>query len=473
MKKIFSKIFVAIFISFVALSSAFCLTACDTASFDSTPWGSLTTESAQIAEKLQDISSNLKHMLGSGRDDLSIRAQFETTTTFTFYKDPQNESLTYPKKTIKEVTYSTFTSSSNIEIDPMANVTTQRLTNGVSTSKTEEIYATNDGCVYIKDETNSSNGTLKVQERIEDIEPSGDYFLSILKQKAILLCNNTKEISKLEQKSFDGVKYYKLSSDNSSSKEQINKKFTLNTEVNSYPHLFEVYDLGYDYVDSFYYIYGINDDANAYVSYFEMHYTISRAVSDYDGERETYLDVALVTKLVAKGSEINSPQRPENINAYVVGNFVYAMQNYDNYVVYQKGSKTGLNQKITLYTSLLDLQQKKQIKVESYNAETLVQTDYYVVANGRTYKITPSGDDIIQTESDYTESYLNFDFDSVKNSSSQDTFHYGSSGSGFSIKITNGTLSISPIVVVGDDITYTILSYSSGAPQTYLYDVEA
>ena len=477
MKKIFLKIFVTIFVLCAVLPSVLFLTACETASFENTPWVGKTTKKAQIEDSLNNVSTNLKHMLGSGREDLSIRSQFDTTTTFTLYKDPQNITPNYSKKIIKDTTSCSFTSSSNIEIDPIANITTARTISAGGASQKicaiEEIYAISDGCVYIKDEqTSLSNNQTKTQERTQEITPGGDYFLSLLKQKAILVCDDIKEISQLEQKSFDGVKYYKLSSATSSSREQVNKKFVQNTDEDTLPHLFEVYDLGYDFVDDFYYIYGIDDDANSCVSYFELNYTVSRAIADYDGARETYLSVSVVTKLTAKGEDVTSPQRPENTNAYVVGNFVCAMQTDENYVVYRKGNTTGVYEKTTIYSSIANGKQKKQIMVEYCDAELLIGTAYFVVYDGITYQITQNEDNTTQIESDYSDACLNFDFTNDKTSSSQDTFHYGASGSGFSINITESVLSISPIVVLGGDITYTILSYGLGTPQTPLYDIE-
>lgn len=475
MRRNIPKFLLGLCLSLMMLLSSVMFFACDEKTLDDIPWGYSNMTGAAVLEQVNDSASK---MVGGTQESLATPVLFKTTIKYDFQKTINEDFAN--KQIVDEIELSL--SSVKRDEEPTAKLTQTRTQNGGLIYRREDVYSydksTSSLVCYTTETTFGSNdGTEEVsyfkQTNYADVN---DVFVNLLKENAVLV-GNASQTSQISQKEFEGVDYYRLAATTSNTRRAVNEVFSGNEDIFTNPHLFEVKEEGYDYVDSYACAYGINQDQSHYLSYYTLDYTVSRATQEIDGERETYLKVSVISKLSKKGEEVQPVHKPENTADYEVATFVKTLQD-ENYITYRQDLSEGAYQEITIYS-------KQDGKCVVIRQSTSDMPDYYFIPNSEdvVYKLNPS----VRTYTTYAEALdmpcLTFDY-TIKlanveetdedaygarvtkryyyyNNETQNGFIVSLSDQGKVVGIANGLFETS--------VSYKVNFYSSGSPDVY-YD---
>jgi len=436
------------------------LFACDEATFNSTPWVS----SSKTTEEVTEIVENSRQYM---MDDVNIPVTYETTTIFNFY---QTEDESFLDKTVKKVTTATF-SSASID-DATAEVVTKTFENDELISLEVSTYVRTDddnGFIYTEKTvyaTSSEEDDLVFRER-QETNIGDRTFYTMLGDIVFEAQENEADI--INEKSFENVQYYKLSS-SILNLETIQEKFNEKSDLFANPELFAMDKKGEDYVMPFSYEYGIT--ALDYISYFSMNYTIGNSNKIDEDNFETYLSVSSVTILKNYGNAVVAASQPENIDDFTVATFDNTVKSDEYYVVYREDVDTNIHKKITT--------QKRSdgdtlVKVEEINSGSLISVQYYYLdyegSDFTAYLINVDNRTYVE-QVNFSYTFLNFNYSlEFFTKTNDEAYQYGSNEAYYLIRMQNGEVySIANSKAQDATITF-ILSFDEGQTGITLYDL--
>ena len=301
-----------------------------------------------------------------------------------------------------------------------------------------------------------------------------DVFVDLLTQNVVLIGDEA-QVNVVRQKVFEEVDYYQLSATTSTTKRAVNQLFSGNEDIFANPHLFEVKEEGYDYVDGFSCAYGINQDQSHYLSYYTLDYNVCRATQEIDGERETYLKVSVISKLDKKGEDVDLVVKPGNVADYEVATFVKTLQG-ESYITYREDTGEDSYTEITVYNN----EYGRCVVVKRSSVDS---SDYYYISNedGVVYKLNPSARTYYAYTTPLNLDCLDFNFN-LKQASAEavdlnafgarvtNRYYYYLDADGFVVSISDQNEVVGIATGPFEDArSYRVLSYFSGSPDIY-YD---
>ena len=315
MKKIFKYILFSLIFALICPVVFF---ACGEVSFDSVPY---TDSGANLEEVIQEFNATGEYMV----KNLKLKSQYETTNTYTFYN-----TQTSSAKVVKDVIVTTLGSLSD---NPTLTIIEKtRYVNNKKVSRETNTYVQPNTSVsetpycYSLTSVFDDDAEIQYKERNE-YNPNNEQSI-INFYNSIIYEIKKEEVCNIQQKVFEGVTYYKLNS-GVDTLEFVNDRFIEETEDNTLydnPQLFKKATISnLDSAENFYYECAKN--GSNYASYFKIHYNIK------NNERETYLNVLSLTKLLKFGESV-TPKMPEDVNEYISNSFVKSMQKSGSYISY-------------------------------------------------------------------------------------------------------------------------------------------
>lgn len=346
-----------------------CLTACNEKTLENEPWKE---SSKSASEVLMEMNTDL---------ELDFTREYFTKTTYDFYKTFGGE---FERKTIEEEKTTSFSivNTNGISIDSLI------LENGKKKSRKEQIYNEDSQNIYVKTTIfpeNEEDVERVSFDKTENYSTTDLSYLDIYKNLVFRAFPN--EIGKVEEKTFDGKDYYKLSAtvsnENIGGLDDVNERFKENKDLFNNPNLFEIYEKGVDYVISIDYQYGIN--RSRYVTYFKIEYSILRALPNNMDGFETYLKVSSTTNLTKIGEEVKDVVEPEDKDIYTASGFINLLKNDNSFVALRKYKEEEENSYdlITVYKSGMD----RLFKIEEFSKEAYTPAVYYAYKwEGEGYK---------------------------------------------------------------------------------------
>lgn len=346
-----------------------CLTACNEKTLENEPWKE---SSKSASEVLMEMNTDL---------ELDFTREYFTKTTYDFYKTFGGE---FERKTIEEEKTTSFSivNTNGISIDSLI------LENGKKKSRKEQIYNEDSQNIYVKTTIfpeNEEDVERVSFDKTENYSTTDLSYLDIYKNLVFRALPN--EIGKVEEKTFDGKDYYKLSAtvsnENIGGLDDVNERFKENKDLFNNPNLFEIYEKGVDYVISIDYQYGIN--RSRYVTYFKIEYSILRALPNNMDGFETYLKVSSTTNLTKIGEEVKDVVEPEDKDIYTASGFINLLKNDNSFVALRKYKEEEENSYdlITVYKSGMD----RLFKIEEFSKEAYTPAVYYAYKwEGEGYK---------------------------------------------------------------------------------------
>ena len=432
------------------------LTGCNETTFDSVPWNS----SEMLPEEVVELANESKQYM---IEDIGLPVIYETTTTYTFSKRLDGN---FENRIIRDE--QTISLSNSNQPNAVAKIVFSRYVDDNLISSRTETYVQDEAKVYISQtqylETESAESTSLLRQSYSTVDSSFSNLLS-----EVVYNVNANETNVVNQKTFENVEYYKLTSQavsSTSGLDLLNRDFVENEDIFNNPGLFEIYDKSLDYVISFNCQYGINP--SNYLTYFAMNYEIQNGSDSFQGDRAVYLRVSSVTNLVSFGASMELPTVPENKDLYTVSTFMDIAGQDDSYVIYQDSSESR-NNRVTVYKDGQDY----CFKYEENNAGTFLSTKYYFARfidsryivyelniNAGTYKDVSNTFNPLFLEFDYSQDLLYEDNDNG-------IYQFGSSESYIEIGMQGGEIYS---VKTQNSQPWYVLEYGFGRPND-IYDL--
>lgn len=417
------------FVIYTLILALFCpvlLFACGEVPFDEVPYiGS----DANIEEVVTDFNNSGEKMING----LRLKTQYETTNTYTFYN-----TQTSTAKTVKDVIKTTLANSN--EYKNFTIVETTRYINNVKVTNTTETY------VQLTEESEtpycySSVKTFKEDEETEE-KDRNEYFPNIQSQinfyKSTIYEIKQDEVCSIGQKEFEGITYYKLSS-GVTTLEAVNNRFVEETENNKLednPQLFKIKTKkNHDAAENFYYECARN--GSEYTTYFKIHYNLKNS------ERETYLNVTSVTKLLKFGEDVKLVL-PEDENEYIANSFVKTMQKDGSYITYttteqnNDGDISNPDENAKVTWTVVKLGDNYSVRRDEYQVGAPSNTTlYYVVHTNENDYTTYVANNNTLTKIDTSLEILDFNFNQSFALKNENTYQFGNEEDSISVTFTD------------------------------------
>jgi len=277
------------------------------------------------------------------------------------------------------------------------------------------------------------------------------------------------EADKVSEKVFNNVQYYKLTS-NTLNLENIQAKFAEKSDLITNPELFVINKSGEDYVMPFSYEYGITN--LDYINYFSLNYSIGNSNMPDGQNFERYLTVSSVTTLEKYGNSVEIATVPENINDFTVATFDNTVKSDEYYVVYNQVIDENNHIKTTTQR---ESNGNIRVKVEEYNLDTPVNTEYYYLDYEATsftaYKINSENRTYMVQES-FEMPFLIFDYSfEFFTKTIEGAYQYGSNEAYNLIRMQDGEVYSIADGKSEDATILQILDFDKGETSITLYDL--
>lgn len=336
--------------------------ACDEATLESIPWQPSANSEEDI---IQMVDSRTEFMFSSSATSASIPVTYNTTITYKFHDTASGD---FVEREIKDEIVLTMTRYKN-ETQPKASYTRTRYDDGQVVFEEKQVYSKNgpDMICYIdRTEYVGEEKEQKTSKGMTSDYADSEYFLDLVGE--VIKYDTSGNASKVQTKSFENVTYFRLSISSANNANNLKTLFENNDDIFNTPSLFQMNDKVIDSISSMDYQYGLNDDRDGYLSYFAMNYSLSRYIEGTFGDRETYLDVNMVTKLDKKGDEIEEIEEIEDSGEYACANFLNIMNGETSQGIFRQEIDENKYNQITLAKKNGDT----FIKIESYENGSLI-----------------------------------------------------------------------------------------------------
>jgi len=440
MKKIITKICICMLLLFCLPTILF---ACGEQKFEDVPYTQSGESSSQVVAK---INNSKAFMLNS----LELKMSIKTTNTYQFIATDNGE---VANKIVRD-------EISTIIGTPKTNpmVSTVEKTRYINNKKVSSELSTYYNYIKDSDVTISYcytlsqtylDGVLNSTTKSRTTYDSG-YINSTKLFSDVFLTINSGEIDSIYTKSFEGTNYYKLVS-TLSGIEQASARFTQNANLQNQPELFQAISPNYDTILPFGYECGISD--SGYINYFILNYSISNQ------DRQVYLKASSKSTLSAYGDSVLTLTQPKNADDYTVESFVNTFNKEESFVIYKDSAEPTRTQ--TTVVKLGTINPNYSVKVENYQANSVVNTKYYFLqytgveeAPYKAYELNINN--LTAQESDFVLDFINFDFTlpfTAKNSNN--VYQYGTGTAYINIDLLSGEInSMSALVADVDKKLY-------------------
>ncbi len=443
------KRFRYILLSFILLALCPMLVACGENTLESVPWRA----SANSEEEIIDmVDTRTEYMFSSGVSSASVPVTYKTTITYTFHNTMEGDIL---DRVVRDEIVLTMTRFKG-EVSPRARYSVTRFVDGQVVSEASRVYIKSGSNMLCYIDSVDYVGEDRAEEKSRDMlseYADGEYFLKLAGE--VIKYNTLGNASRVYTKNFESVTYYMLSLASADNVNNAKKIFTSNREIFDNPSLLEMKDKVIDSISSMDYQYGINDDREGYLSYFAMNYSLSRYIEGLDGERETYLDVSMVTKLDKKGEEIGEIEDIEDKGEYTCAHFLKTATSPTGYVIYRESEGEDAYQQITVSSNgdnrFIKIEQFASGVLSSSNIYTIIDDEVYILDNTeRTYtKVT---DDTFSLPRIF---YLDFTWPLLSGDSEQNIYTFGTAEDNYSLRLELDKVSC---VIVGEE-NFEVMEY--------------
>lgn len=213
-------------------------------------------------------------------------------------------------------------------------------------------------------------------------------------------------VDSVSEKEFEGIKYYKLTSD-IDGLESIKNIFAVDSNLcnNNNYQLFAKQNLN-DYVKPFSCEVGLKNYSGSeyeYITYSTLNYKIE------DRDRNVYLIASSKTELIEYGESVLS-STPENKDEYTVYGFIKTMKD-KNYVIYETANPT--NRTEYMQYTVADVEDGYSIVEKRFvpGSPTEVKNYFYSNSEAKWYELNVSNKIKTEKSSGLALDYINFDFD--------------------------------------------------------------
>lgn len=456
----------------LVLACLFCqvmLVSCNEKTFENAPWEGSNMTASRAVEKIRDSKIYMLH-------DLGLPLKYVTTTRYVFFNDD------YTVTNFEEV--DTTILGNNNDRSSIATINKKYTKEGKTFYEVTTTYPKQGGHFYRMDETTNLETDAKSKKYLRRDYPEDQSFIEVLKETIQDI--QVDEISVIQEKTFDKITYYRLSSEASTLDDNsvrgldaVMKRFTCDEEgedMEALPSLFKKRD-NPDALGFFYYVFGIDNSAGypGYLTYFSIEYDLEKP-TDIDGERSVYLKVSSITKLDAFGMQVELPQLPEDRDLYTASTFMDVANNPQNQIVYKANNPQTHIQETVEITRFGEMYyfvktQEGSSNKGYYYAEKNDQgiyVDYELSRESKTYREDPT----------VNVSFVGIDFNktysliSTEETAGSRGYQFGNEGSGDIIKVVVTAGEVYSVSVNGHDSVF-IDSYKvlSEMPSDFIKDL--
>ena len=201
---------------------------CNETTFDSVPWNS----SEMLPEEVVELANESKQYM---IEDIGLPVIYETTTTYTFSKRLDGN---FENRIIRDE--QTISLSNSNQPNAVAKIVFSRYVDDNLISSRTETYVQDEAKVYISQtqylETESAESTSLLRQSYSTVDSSFSNLLS-----EVVYNVNANETNVVNQKTFENVEYYKLTSQavsSTSGLDLLNRDFVENEDIFNNPGLF-------------------------------------------------------------------------------------------------------------------------------------------------------------------------------------------------------------------------------------------
>lgn len=435
-----------LFLVIIALICPIFVMACGEEKYEDIPF----TSSSLTGQEVVSTVDTARTLMITG---LELRTKIETVNTYKFTKTTKSDDV-LENKTIKDVITTTV---GNAKSNPaVSSIEKTRYVNDKKVFKELKTFVRqttsgNDGYIsycYTLTETYSEDGDVSVKNREE--YDSGYYDFATLFNSAIVTAK-ANEIDVVSQKSFQGTTYYRLES-KLNGYEVVSDRFEKNLNICTNPELFASLAPEYDAPMPFMYEYGIN--GSGYISYARVNYHV------INSDREDYLSVDSVSRVVGYGDALSPLKEPSNIDDYTAETFINILNQEKSYIVYRKNGLEANEYYDTTVIKIGKTNPDYSVKVEKYVAGSVTSTMYYYVkyeesssSNYKSYILEDYPTKTIYKECDYVLDLLDYNFalSFSKENTQNGIYHFGDATTYIKVSLTNNE--ISKISTIKGDIS--------------------